>query len=90
MKFETFMNHAMFNKKNPYIRMEGVHHKMMDRFVCPNCSGLTLTDTRASDAFARFQTCPVCGWHGPKNATLTLREAYEKQTVTKNGTRYLR
>lgn len=87
VRFDTFARHSI---THPFLRTEGVHNKSKDRYICPNCSGLTLTDTRISDPVRKFQTCPICAWHGPKEATLTLKEAFQKQTFVKDGVRYLR
>lgn len=90
VKADTLIQHAKFNPKNPFIRLDGVYDKMDHRYVCPKCYGLTLTDTRKSDPIRKYQTCVICGWHGPKEQTLTLKEYIEKETVQKDGVLYLR
>lgn len=88
MRVQTLFNHAKYHKKNPYVRMEGVAHRVLDLSVCPKCSALTLGDTRKNDPERGFRTCPVCGWHGPP--TKTLRDLIREDGIMKGGELHLR
>lgn len=90
MRVRTLQNHAFYNGKNPFVRMRGVYNRMPFRYVCPKCYSLTLTDTQKSDPQRKYQTCVICGWHGPKESTLTYKEVLEKETIMKGGELHLR
>lgn len=90
IKATTLRDHAFYNAKNPYVRMNGVQQKRPDRYICPKCFNLTLTDTRATDPTRRYQTCVICSWHGPKSSTLTFKEFLQQQTIKIDGQLYLR
>lgn len=88
MKVDTLFRHATRHKKNPFVRMEGVNHRVLDLDVCPKCSGLTLGDTQKDDPVRGYRTCPVCGWHGPRGKT--LRDLVKEDGIVKNGQLHLR
>lgn len=88
MKVNSLYKHATQNKKNPFVRMEGVAHRVLDLDVCPHCANLTLCDTQKNDALRRFRTCPVCAWHGPGGTT--IRSLIKEDGVMKGGELHLR
>lgn len=88
MRFRTLYKHATQNRRNPYVRMEGVRNRVLDLDVCPKCSNLTLGDTRKDDPVRRYRTCPVCGWHGPGGKT--LRDLLKEDGIMKGGELHLR
>lgn len=90
VKVDTLRDHSFYNRKNPFVRMHGVHRKLYQRGICPKCSNLTLTDTRSTDPIRKYQTCPVCGWHGPLGDTVTFAQALKEHTIMVGDQLYLR
>jgi len=88
VRYQSLYEYATRHKKNPYVRMEGVAHRVMDLDVCPKCDSLTLGDTRKDDPVRKYRTCPVCGWHGPGGRT--LRDVLRDHVIEKDGVLYLR
>lgn len=88
MRVQTMFDHVTRHKKNPFVRMEGVAHRVLHLDICPRCSNLTLGDTQKNDPVRRYRTCPVCGWHGPGGKT--LKDLITEDGIMKGGQLHLR